>query len=249
MNAFLLAVQFLTILPLKIKEVSEKNMADSMIYFPVVGLLLGLMLSVLNKFLLVLSFSSLALNTILVVALIIITGGMHLDGVSDTADAFLSRKPKEEMLAIMRDSHIGVMGVLILISIILLKIGLLSFLSTPLKTTGLFLACVLSRWSCVLSMFLFPYARQDGKAKVFIQTMNSKIFGLSTITAVICALAIWRIKGLVVLLIIGGCTYLSGKLVNRKIGGITGDTLGATIELTEVITLFSISLAQGVNYG
>jgi len=243
MVVFLLALQFLTILPLKIKEASEKNMADSMMYFPAVGLFLGLMLSGLNKLLLTLNFPALTINIILVIALIIITGGIHLDGLSDTTDAFSSGKPKEEMLAIMRDSHIGVMGTLSLISIILLKICLLSSLSAPLKTTGLLLACVLSRWSAVLSMFLFPYARRDGKAKVFMQNMNSKIFFLSTIVTVICAFAIWRLEGLVALLIIAGCVYLSGNLFSRKIGGITGDTLGATIELTEVITLFSMSLA------
>lgn len=243
MNAFLLAVQFLTAVPLKIKDFSQQNIGRAMVYFPFVGLLLGLFLSGANELVLTLNLSALVTNTILVVVLIMITGGMHLDGLCDTVDAFLSGKPKDEMLIIMRDPHIGVMGVLSLISAILLKIGLLSSVSTASKLMAILLMCVLSRWSAVLSMFLFPYARQEGKAKVFIDGMNLKIFILATITAFIFAFLIWQVKGLLALLIIFGCTYLSGKIISRKIGGITGDTIGATIELTEIITLFTVCIS------
>jgi len=243
MSSFLLALQFLTIVPLKIKEVSEKNIAGAMIYFPFVGLLLGMALSGINALLVILNFSPLATNIILVVILIGVTGGMHLDGLSDTADAFLSGKTRDEMLAIMRDPHIGVMGALSIVSIILLKIGLLASMAVPLKATALLLACVLSRWSSVLAMFLFSYARKDGKAKAFIHGMNLKIFVLSSITVLVFAFAIWRLKGILALLIVAGCTYLGGKFVSRKIGGITGDTLGAVIELTEIIVLFAVCIS------
>jgi len=89
-------------------------------------------------------------------------------------------------------------------------------------------------------MFLFPYARSEGKARVFLEGMNAKIFFFSTIIAFICAWGIWQIKGLVIFLCIAGCTYLAGKFSTRKIGGITGDTLGANIELMEVISLFFV---------
>lgn len=242
MVSFLLALQFLTIIPVKIKHINEKQISESMVYFPFVGVLLGLILAVSDKLLYLLNLGTFTINTILVILLAAITAGMHLDGLADTADAFLSGKNKEEMLDIMRDSHIGVMGVLSLISIILLKIVLLSSLSMALKTTSLLLMCTLSRWSAVWVMFLFPYARGDGKARVFIQGMNLKIFMLSLIAALIFAFAVWGIKGLLVLLIIAGCAYLSGKIISRKIGGITGDTLGTTIELTEIITLFTVCI-------
>ena len=243
MVRFLLALQFLTIVPLKVKEVSEKNIAGAMIYFPLVGLLLGIALSGINALLIALNFSPPAANIILAVVLIGITGGMHLDGLSDTADAFLSGKSRDEMLAIMRDPHVGVMGAISIISILLLKIGLLGAVAAPLKTTALLLACVLSRWSSVLAMFLFPYARKDGKAKAFTQGMNLKIFVFSLIMVLMFAFAIWRLRGLITLLIVSGCVYLGGRFSNRKIGGITGDTLGATIELTEIITLFAVCIS------
>ena len=247
MKDFLIALQFLTIIPLKINHIDEKKISNSMIYFPVVGLLLGLVLAGVNNLLYNLNFQQLSVNIILVISLIFLTGGLHLDGLADTADAFLSRRNKEEMLKIMHDSHIGVMGVLSLVSIVLLKIALLASLNMHLKTTSLLLMCILSRWALVLSIALFPYARQEGKAKVFIQGINLKIFILSTVITMICAIAAWRIKGLLILLIAIVCVYITGKFINKKIGGITGDTLGAINELAEVIVLFGVCILQRIS--
>jgi adenosylcobinamide-GDP ribazoletransferase len=241
MSSFLLAVQFLTTLPLKIINFSDKKMAWALVYFPLVGLFLGSILLGLNTLLSSLGISSAVVNIILVIVLIILTGGMHLDGLADTADAFLSGKAKKEMLEIMRDSHIGVMGVLALISIILLKVGLLSSLNVAAKPAALMLMCILSRWSVVLIIYLFPYARQEGKAKLFIQGMNFKIFILSTITVIICSFWVWQIQGLIALFIVVLSAYVIGKFVSRKIGGATGDTLGATIELMEIATLLTFA--------
>jgi adenosylcobinamide-GDP ribazoletransferase len=242
MKSFLLALQFLTIIPVKIKEISEKEMAGAMMYFPFVGMFIGLALSGINALLMSLNFPSFVVNLILVIALIIITGGMHLDGLSDTADAFLSGKPKNEMLAIMRDPHAGVMGVLGIISVLSLKFTLISAMAMPMKATALILMCVLSRWSSVLIMFLFPYARERGKAMVFTKGINLKIFSLSSVTALMFVFAAWQIKGIAVLLITAGCAYLGGIASYRKINGITGDTLGAAIELTEIIVLFAVCI-------
>lgn len=237
MNSFFLAIQFLTIIPLKIKEASEQSLAKATAYFPLVGLLIGLALSEINLGLFILNFPSLTASIILIVSLIGLTGGMHLDGLSDSADAFLSGKPKEEMLSIMRDPHIGVMGVLSIICIILLKISLLDSVPIAAKASALLLMCVLSRWSAVLAMFAFPYARQNGKAGIFIRGMSLKIFLAALVSVFIFSLLIWQFKGLIALTIVSGCVYLAGRFTSRKIGGITGDTLGATIELTEVFTL------------
>jgi len=244
MKSFLLALQFLTIIPVKIKYFDDKKLSQSMIYFPFVGLLLGLVLAGIGYLLCALNFQRFPIEIILIVSLIILTGGIHLDGLADTFDAFSSRKTEEEMLKIMRDSHIGVMGVLSLACIILLKIAFLYSISAPLKTVSLLLMCTLSRWSLVLAMFLFPYARNEGKAKAFIQGMNLKIFILSTIIALVCAFMIWQLKGLFIITIAAASAYITGKFINNKIGGITGDTLGAINELTEVIILFSICVIE-----
>ncbi len=238
MKKFLLALQFLTIIPIKVKSVDDKEIADSLIYFPIAGLFIGLALTGINGLLGFLNFPRLATDAILIVSLIAITGGMHLDGLADTSDALLSVRNKDEMLQIMRDPHIGVMGVIGIISILLLKIAFLFSLDPALVPAGLVLICVLSRWSLVLALFLFPYARQEGKAKVFSEGINSKIFILATIIVFVCALVTAGLKGLLILGIITLCACLINKLIIKKIGGITGDTLGASVEINETLTLF-----------
>lgn len=242
MTNFLLALQFLTIIPVKIKHINANRMSNSLVYFPAVGLLLGLFLAGMGCLLSYLNFERFSINIILVILLAILTGGLHLDGLADTLDAFLSRKSKEEKLKIMHDSNVGAMGVLGIASVILLKIAFLSSVTTPLKYLSLMLACILSRWSLLFTMFLFPYARNEGKAKVFIEGINRKIFFWATIITLIFVVLIWRIKGLLLFLMIIPCAYTMGRFIKERIGGITGDTLGATNELIEVIALFSICL-------
>jgi len=237
-TTFLLALQFLTIIPVKIKEVNDRKIADSIIYFPVIGILIGLFLMAVNNILTYLNFPNLVLNVILVITFIFITGGMHLDGLSDTADAFLSGKPKDEMLSIMRDSHAGVMGVLCLISAVLLKTALLYSISSSFRPSALVVMCCLSRWSVVLEMYFFPYARKDGKAALYIRGMNRNTFFIATIIAAACVIFILHLNGLIVLFVTGIFAFIFGKFANRKIGGITGDTLGAVIELAEIVSLF-----------
>jgi len=249
MNSFLLAVQFLTILPLEIKTFKPEKLAWSLIFFPWVGLFLGLALAGLNILLTSLGILPLAINIILVISLIIFTGGMHLDGLSDTSDAFFSGKDKKEMLEIMRDSRIGVMGALSLISIILLKIAFLLSVDPVLKPMVLILMCTLGRWSSVLAIYLFPYARQEGKVKLFKEGMNLKIFIIALTSVIICVTALFNIPGLVLLLIVSGFIYLTGKFICKKIEGITGDALGATVELTELVTLLIVCVAQGMING
>jgi len=241
-KSFLSAIQFLTIIPLRLKNINEKTMANAMIFFPVIGLFLGLSLCGVYKILILFNFSSFLSSIILIMVLVMITGGMHLDGLSDTADAFLSCRPKEKMLEIMRDPHIGVMGVLSLICAIFLKIGLLSSLAPEKALTALILMCILSRWSCVLAMFLFPYARNEGKAKVFTSGINLKIFLISTVIVFVSIFFIWQTKAIAALLTVAGFTYLIGRLSVKKINGITGDVLGAVIESTEVIALFVFAM-------
>lgn len=241
MKTFLLALQFLTSLPVKIKDVNNDAMARSLVYFPVVGLLLGFFLAASGKLLATLNLEPLVISVILTVLLVITTAGIHLDGVADTFDALLSgRRDKEEMLKIMRDSHIGAMGVVALICVLLLKASFLASVGDSLRTVSLVLMCVLSRWGQVLELYLFPYARGDGKAKVFSDGINRRIVMTSTAITLALVLIVWRLKGLSLAAGTILAVYLIGGLLKRKLGGITGDTIGMTSELLEIITLFGI---------
>lgn len=240
MKSLLLAVQFLTSIPIKIKTVKDTDLARSVIYYPLVGLLLGCLLNGINYLLAFFNIENFLSSVILVILLIILTAGLHLDGLSDTMDAFLSRKSKFEMLEIMRDSHAGAMGVISIVSVILLEIALINTIGSSLKPIALFLMCILSRWAMVFLMFLFPYARLEGKAKIFMDGINLNKFILASLVTVLFAFLIWGLKGLGLFAIVILISGAFGKYINRKINGITGDTLGATNELIEVATLIAI---------
>lgn len=244
MKNLLIAMQFLTIIPLKIKSVDEKDLSASLAYFPLVGVLLGLFLVGINNVLSILNFQEIILNILLVVSLLVLTGGIHLDGLADTFDALSSGRDKEEMLRIMRDPHVGVMGLLSVVSVLLLKISFLSSLNIGAKLAALVLSCTLSRWAQVFLMFFFPYARVEGKTKIFMQNINLKIVILITLVALCFSLLIMRLEGLYLILIVALSGYLICNSVKKKIGGITGDTLGAVSELIEVIVLLSICLLE-----
>ena len=247
MKSFILALQFLTIIPFKTKKVIDSDsLPQATLYFPLAGLLLGLILAAVNILFSYLGFNQLFTNTALVTLLIVLTAGLHLDGLADTFDALLSRKESLEMLEIMRDSHIGTMGVLSLITIILFKISLLGSLDFTTKNITLLLMCLLSRYALVITMFLFPYARQHGKAKIFMAGMNFKIFFLATLTTLALIIIFCPVKGLVCLASVVVFVFLSGKFMSKKIGGITGDTLGAINELGEVLVLFSMLMLEKI---
>jgi adenosylcobinamide-GDP ribazoletransferase len=242
-KSLLAAIQFLTIVPFKSQN-SGKHLPSATAWFPVVGLLLGLALTGINLILGSLSLDTLIVNTALVIMLIIMTGGLHLDGLADTSDAILSGKSREAMLGIMRDPHIGTMGVLSLISAILLKITLLSSIDAPRKIPALILMCVFSRWAMSLLILLFPYARQEGKAMIFIEGKSLRNFAIATAIASIIAVTAMGLNGLTIFAIAALSAYVTGKTISARLGGITGDVLGATNELVEVITLISVCILQ-----
>jgi len=175
-----------------------------------------------------------------------ITGAMHLDGLADTFDSIFHPAGKEERLRIMRDPHIGAMGVVSMASVLMLKVSILAGLSQFIKPMALILMCVLSRWSAVLVMFKFPYAREEGKIKAFTQNINFKVFSLATILALFLVLFIWQAQGLLLFATVGILSFLFSKFAQKKIGGITGDILGALLELNEVLVLLGCLLINNI---
>lgn len=238
MNSLLLAIQFLTSVPIRTKaRIEVEELPRAVVYFPLVGLLLGVVLAGLNLALTTLVVSALLINTILVISLILLTGGLHLDGLADTFDALASGKDKEGMLGVMRDPHIGTMGVLSLIGVMMLKVAILSSLDQNSKNVALIFMCVLSRWSLILPLCLFKYARSLGKAKHFFGYLSFRGLILLSLAIFLFVTFIWGQKGIIVFTAALIFAYFLNRFVNRKIGGITGDTLGAALELNEVVIL------------
>jgi adenosylcobinamide-GDP ribazoletransferase len=233
---FLLALQFLTTFPVRIKAgPSEKDFGASLAYFPLVGLLLGLLLS---GCVFLFSFLPDAVRAALILLVsIIITGGIHLDGFADTCDAFYGNKPKEKILEIMRDSHIGVMAVIGLCVLLFLKFSLLVSIPTGYLGKLLILTPIFSRYCQVIACVSCGYARNDGKAKYFVEYAGKKEFLIATIFTVFFSLLLMKLKGAILLTLCLFFAFLFIMRIKRRIGGMTGDTIGAVSEIAEVLVL------------
>jgi adenosylcobinamide-GDP ribazoletransferase len=234
---FLVALQFLTILPVRIRsEITPEDLGGSLRYFPLVGLLLGLALAGAA---LLLGYLPHPVVAVLVLILsIALTGGIHLDGLADTCDGFGGLRPKEKVLEIMRDSRLGVMGVTGVLCLLALKGVLVASVAPDNLWRLLILMMVFSRWSQVLVCCTSSYARAEGKAKHFVEYASPKDLLAATIFAAVVILFLARWRTLLVLLLSLLVLLLFLMYVKRRIGGVTGDIIGAASEITEVAILF-----------
>jgi len=240
----LAAVQFLTILPVPERAVDEDTISCSMPYFPVVGLLIGAAIAGADwAFQLALSARTAALLDVVLLAGL--TGGLHLDGLADTADAFGSRRDREAMLAVMKDSRIGAIGAITVFSVLLLKWEFIAELSGSVRWAALVLAPLVGRCGQVLQAgVLTPVGAEGGLGALFVGKQTRLAIVTSLLLPVACAGVLWPPEGLAlggvaVLFILGGTAY-----IRRRLGGATGDTLGALTEASEVFTLGTALLIQ-----
>lgn len=244
MRRFLLALQFLTILKIKAKpEIIEKDFGISLAYFPIIGLFIGLVLILIfNIFGFLPHLVKIAL---ILIVYVIITGALHLDGFTDTCDGLYAGRSKEEILAIMRDPHTGAMGVIGLICLLLFKFVVLFSLPEKILIKTLIAMVVFGRWSQVFSCYISKDMLQEGTAKYFVEYVNTKIISFATLFTLGLFLMLLKIKGLMSFLICGFVVFLFINFIKKKIGGLTGDTIGATNEVAEIgyvfISLFLFS--------
>mgnify|MGYP001559407118 FL=1 len=241
----LTALQFLTIFPIKIKsEIKGKDFGASLLYFPLVGLLIGLLLS-----LSALSFSflpSLVKGAIILILSIFITGGIHLDGFTDTCDGFYGNKPREKILEIMRDSRIGAMGLIGVVSILLLKFSLIVSFPEILLWKTLIVMSVFSRWSQGFACLEACYARQEGKAKYFIEYARPRDVFVGGIFTLGLFLLLMSLKGAILFFLSLIPVFLFLCYIKKKLGGMTGDTIGAVNEIAEVCVLLFGLILNGI---
>ena len=247
MTWFIIQIQFLTRIPVPIKvNFTEKKLAQSIILAPLVGLIIGFLLSGIYY---LFSFMNQKAVTVLFVIIseIIITGGLHLDGLADTFDGIFSNRPKNQMLEIMRDSRIGTNGTLALVVIILAKTVLLFSIKEDLIFYSIILMPVLSRLNIVWAAGISTYARKGkGMAKAIVNYCRTREIIISTVISfAICAL-LFRIELLILLPVSIIFLVILVQYVKKKIGGITGDIIGAVIELSEVFILLSIIIMGNI---
>jgi adenosylcobinamide-GDP ribazoletransferase len=249
MIALLEAIRFLTLIPIpfglpKDQSDYERNIAQSMRWFPLVGALIGLLGAA----------AAWAANwfwpmpvgaVFAVIVMSMATGGLHLDGLADTFDAVLSWRSRERKLEIMKDSRIGTMGALALIAVLLLKITLIAALPGALLWIALALAAAIGRWADLYGVYFFPAASEGGlganyqrhtrrvdfvAATVLLLAVCAVVFALRPEGSLLLRIALSAAAGL-------GAAHLIFARWTHTLGGLTGDTYGAINEIVEVIVL------------
>jgi len=248
MKSFLIALKFLTIIPISKKlALQDEELAKSAIYFPLVGALIGLLLVAVD-FIFRYIFPDSIVNLFILITLILITGALHLDGFMDSIDGLFSGKDKNRILEIMRDSKRGTFAVVAVILLLLLKLSFLNEIQFNIRYPILILMPALSRWAVVYSAWQYPYAREgEGLGKSLAKLVNKRDFVGATIFVVVLSSLLLRLKGIIILFIVFGFLLLLTKWINKKIGGMTGDTYGAIIETLEVVTLVSVYCINSLN--
>jgi adenosylcobinamide-GDP ribazoletransferase len=231
---FLIAVQFLTRLPVPIAfNSSEADIGKAAAFFPLVGVIVGggaaLVFVLLLK---VLPLSASVLCAIIFAA--VITNAFHEDGLADSFDGFGGGWTKDRILEIMRDSRIGTYGTLALIFLILGKFTLLSALPQHPIWRWLIIGHTAARWTILPMCVALPYARAEGQGKLVARQVGGLELLIGTVTLLVVLLLLpWR-AALVAVLVTSFVTLLSGLYFRARIQGITGDCLGATNQMAEV---------------
>ena len=219
MTPFFIALQFLT--RLKIVNQTEWSVEDfgkSVVAFPYVGLIIGLILALLYGILS--PFIPLVpLMLIIVVAEFLITGGLHADGLMDTSDGLFSGRERERKLEIMKDSRIGSFGVVAFVFVTLLKWQLLTAIPTAeFIPMALIMMPLMSRWSLVLSIRSYPYAREQGMGAAFANLAPKHVITYNTLSTFFMPIVILLIGVILYTLLYGVYSIFSIADVGYVVG-------------------------------
>lgn len=243
MKHFITGLQFLTRIHIaKQSEWSPESFGRSVKFFPLIGGIIGILLVIINQFFAdYLPFTGFympphVLTTLLIVVNIILTGGLHCDGLMDTMDGIFSGRPKERMLEIMKDSRVGANGVMAFVLLIILKWSLLMDISPLSLPTALLIMPVLGRFAMVMGITTFPYARPDGIGKAFAQYADKYTLYIGLVLTLLIVVPVGK-QAILSLAIVSICTMLFARFVTNLLGGLTGDIYGAMSELAEIMVL------------
>ena len=244
---FITGFQFLTrILLFRRHESSEASFGRSVKFFPLIGGIIGFILAgiaYVGQWYWAGGESHHALAICLVIAEIILTGGLHWDGFIDTMDGIFSGRSQERILEIMRDSRVGAFGAIALCLAILARYSFFIDLEDSILPVALIVMPVAGRTAIVMAVTFFSYARREGLGKVFPQHASHQRFYIAVILAVVIVVplglkAILSAMGGFILAVLFAC------YVNRRLGGLTGDVYGAVNEVAELMVLFIFMLEK-----
>ena len=242
---FRLALSFLTTLPAGSfsTEVPEETLGRTQAWFPLVGLLLGLILFFSTCFFKI--FLSPAICAALILALhFFITGGFHLDGLADTADGLMSGKPeKEKIFSIMKDSYLGSMGATALTLLLLLEYSALTVIISD-APLALVIFPVLGRYAIVQLTYSSAYARAEGGlGAIFTNHCGQREWLSAAIISLVSGLLFAGFAGLLSCFAIALYALIIRYAAQRRLGGVTGDILGYACESGEALVLIILAAA------
>lgn len=233
LKGFALSLSMLTTLPFfKVHDFFKGINGYAVMFYPLVGFILG---SILYAFYYILEpfFPSTHLHLIIFALWVLLTGALHLDGLSDAVDAlFVS---KDRAVEVMKDSHIGAMGMTFTAVFLILKASALWHLQA---LWALPLILMYSRFNAALAIYFLPYIRENGMGALAKQEFTSKQLFTSTLSVVFMALIF--AKGLILLFISLLSLYLFNLWFSKHFGGFSGDLYGFMIEGTELILLHTV---------
>jgi adenosylcobinamide-GDP ribazoletransferase len=259
MHALLVAIQFLTRIPIPLRIPFEHQLLSrSTIYFPFVGSIIGGLLAALT-FATGNLFPDYIAAMLILAFWIAITGALHLDGLLDSADGLLSSRAREDMLRIMKDSRIGAMGTVVAVVYIALKVALIYALLNQysLQMMGMLLVMVpmFSRWTMILSMVTSPNARGNQGLASSYQATSWRQIVLATFVLLVILFFLftffmplsthWIYITLAFFATSIVVCFLFSYYCYRKLGGMTGDTYGALNEIIEIVLLLMLTIQVG----
>lgn len=236
MNALWHAIAFFTRIPVPWLQPSETAWKKSVNWYPAVGIVIGLVLCGVHQAALYL-FSPLLAAVLMLVIWVYITGGLHLDGWMDLADGLGSSRPREQVLAIMKDSRVGAMGVLAAILLLLLKTAALVELTGP-EWMLLLLVPLAARTHVLLSIRFWPYlSAEKGIGKGISEGLSSLAIWLGYVVLVAAGwlLGGWAAVTAIVVSMLFALWF--SRAVAGRLGGLNGDCYGAVIESSEAVML------------
>ncbi len=231
------ALQFLTILPLG--PPARFLPGPVFAFFPVAGIVIGALVSVFDA-LLGLFFPAPVVAALDVALLAAVTGALHLDGLADTADGLLGAHRPARALEIMKDSRVGAMGVVAVVVVLGVKAAAIGAL-THQRALALILAPALARCAMMVAIGRLPYLRASGTGQVFFQTpLGPRHFCAVLLPLVLSVFLGWRAA--VLWAVWAGVLWTALACYRRRLGGITGDMLGALGEGLEALLLVALAL-------
>jgi adenosylcobinamide-GDP ribazoletransferase len=247
LRAVRVALEFLTIIPVRWGgAVTDADVAAARYAFPVVGAAIGLALAGLSEALGYVHAAPLLASFLLVAAGAAITGGLHLDGLADSSDGLFLWGDADRRLTAMRDPHVGSFGLLAIVLVVVGKFAVLSTLVGNRRALDLLGAAAVSRTLILVAAGLAPYARPQGTGQVVVEATTVTDSLWSVVAALVLGAVLAGEAGLVASAAALLVAWTLSHIANQRLGGVTGDILGAVVELGELAYLVVLGLFASI---